>query len=173
MSRGNETRSIGRNEQENHQFDRMPSSVRKHTTLRTTLSCISIGWGGKCMGFARPAVVVLAVVLTFGMLVSTSSQPSGPEPNLAIERGMAVVTGQATRKPHERLISGGVLASVRRAREAQTGGSLGRDTAPSVGNNATITTGGCSNVFPGTYNNVRVNQDCSFSLQGEEFIVVD
>ena len=42
-----------------------------------------------------------------------------------------------------------------------------------MGNNATITAVGCSNVFPGTYNNVRVNQDCSFSLQGEEFIVVD
>src|SRR2546427_3186444 len=124
---------------------------------------------------ARLGVVVVAVPLAFGMgmLVAVSPQSTRPVPNFAIERSMAIVTGQATRKPHEQMISGGVLEGVRRAREARSGVSLSRGADSALPVNATIQTVGCSQVFPGTYNNVRVNQGCDFRVRGEEFIVVD
>jgi len=125
---------------------------------------------------SRIGVAVLVLVLTGGMLLTSSSQTSRPTPNLAIEHDLAIVTGQAVRQPHEPMISGGVLESVRRAREAQSGAglALNRGAAPSTAaDTVQIRTLGCSQVFPGTFDNVRVNQDCNFRVHAEEIVAID
>jgi hypothetical protein len=132
---------------------------------------------------ARIGVAVLAVVLTGGVMFAVSSQPSLPTPNFAIDRDVAIVTGQptfngrfVTRQPHEQMISGGVLESVLRAREARAGAavSLTRGAALSAAaDSVQIRTVGCSMVFPGAFDNIRVNQDCNFRVHAEQIIVVD
>ncbi len=125
--------------------------------------------------FARIGVAVLVLLLTGGMILTGSSQTSRPTPNLAIEHNVAIETGQATRQPHEQMISGSVLDDVRHAREASTdeSESLTRGATLSGTDNVRIRTAGCSTVFRGAFDNVRVNQDCSFRVHAEEIIVVD
>jgi hypothetical protein len=122
---------------------------------------------------SRLGVVVVVLTLTLGLLVSTSSQPSRPVPNLAIDHNVAIVTGQATRQPHEQMISGGVVDDVKRAREAESGQSLSRAAESSAPEGVSIRTVGCSQVFHGAFDNIKVNQDCTFRVHSEEFLVVD
>ena len=125
---------------------------------------------------SRISVAVLVVALTGSMILTSSSQTSRPTPNLAIEHNMAILTGQAVRQPHEQMLSGGVLESVSRAREGRTDAtmSLARSAALSLTpDTARIRTVGCSQVFRGVFDNVRVNQDCNFRVHAEQIVVVD
>lgn len=125
---------------------------------------------------SRISVAVLVLVLTGGMILTGSSQTILPIPNLAIEHDLAIVTGQAVRQPHEQMISSGVLESVRRAREARSGASLALTRSAALSTAADtvqIRTLGCPTVFPGTFDNVRVNQDCNFRVHAEEILVID
>lgn len=120
---------------------------------------------------ARIGVAVLAVALVGALGLTSSSQPSRPVPNFAIERGLHIVNGEATRKLHEQMVSGSVLAAVQHARTPAhaTSGGAGLSAPEGV----RIRTVGCPKTFQGQFNNVRVNQDCSFRVQAEEIIVVD
>ncbi len=113
---------------------------------------------------------VLAAALAVGVLIPVgSSQQRAGKPNRAIERSLEVVTGRGVIKQHERLISGGVIQAALDANEDVQGNqSRGNVQFPRRGR-----TLGCSNVFRGRFDNVRVNQDCSFRRQAEEFIAID
>jgi hypothetical protein len=117
----------------------------------------------------RLSVGVLVLALVVGLMIaSISSQPSRPVPNLAIDRNLAIVTGQSTRKPHEQMLSGAVLESVKQAR-----GPARLSTNAALPDDVKIRTLGCPKIFHGAFDNVRVNQDCTFRVQAEEIVVVD
>jgi len=115
------------------------------------------------------------------MISTTSSQQTQPVRNQVIERNMAIAQG-ATPKPHQQRLSGGVIQAVLDAcEEADVAGCErlreGRGRRPEratvEGPGARLRTVGCSNVFSGEFDNVRVNQDCSFRRQAEEQIAID
>jgi hypothetical protein len=114
--------------------------------------------------------IALAVVL--GALVPLSSQPTQSVHNMAIDRNLAIESGQVTPDGHEQLLSGGLLDSAREARTSQGGGQQGARST-SGPSSVRIRTLGCPKIFPGRFNNIKVNQDCGFRAHGEEFVVVD
>lgn len=117
--------------------------------------------------------LVLAVV--FAGLVPLSSQPSQPVHNMVIDRNLAIESGQITPDLHEQMLSGGLLDAVREGRAAQGGASQQGQRARSTSgpSNVRIRTLGCPKVFTGQFDNIKVNQDCSFRRKAEEFVVVN
>jgi hypothetical protein len=120
---------------------------------------------------ARIGVAVLAIALVGALALTSSSQPGRPVSNSAIERGLSIESGRATRKLHEQMLSGGVLSSVWHARTPARAASSGL--GPSAPAGVSIRTVGCAKIFTGQFNNIKVNQDCSFRVHAEEIIVVD
>src|SRR5207253_4418281 len=57
--------------------------------------------------------------------------------------------------------------------EARTGADLRVGARAAAQNSIPVRTVGCSQVFPGPFNNVKVNQGCEFRVHAEEFVVVD
>ncbi len=128
---------------------------------------------------ARFGVGLLALAAVFGGLVPLSSQPSQPVHNMVIERNLAIESGQVTPDIHEQLLSGGLLDGIREARAAQGGSpqsgqqSQQRARSTSGPSSLRIRTLGCPKIFTGRFDNIKVNQDCSFRRKAEEFVVVN
>jgi hypothetical protein len=122
---------------------------------------------------ARLVVGLLALAVVFGGLVPLSSQPSQPTHNMVIDRNLAIESGQVTPDPHEQMLSGGVLEAAREARAAHGGSGPRRASSASLPQGVRIRTLGCPKIFTGQFDNIKVNQDCSFRRKAEEFIVVD
>ena len=122
---------------------------------------------------ARFGVGLLVFAAVFGGLIPLSSQPSQPVHNMVIDRNLAIEAGQVTPDLHEQMLSGGLLDGIREARAAQGGGQRAPQRAASAPSGLRIRTLGCPKVFTGRFDNIKVNQDCSFRRKAEEFIVVD
>ena len=104
---------------------------------------------------ARIGAAVLAIALVGALALTSSSQPSRPVSNSAIERGLSIESGRATRKLHEQMLSGGVLSSVWHARTPARAASSGL--GPSAPAGVSIRTVGCAKIFTGQFNNIKVN----------------
>ena len=131
------------------------------------------------MRLQRIGVGVLALVLVMGIMSGTmTSQPIVPQTNLALEHAISIALGQTGPKPHEQMLSSGVVQAGLHARygEGALAGAvltpLRHGSLPSQNNIASRALS-CPNVFTGQFNNIRVNQDCSFRRQAEEQIAVD
>jgi hypothetical protein len=120
--------------------------------------------------------VVLAFAVSLVVLTnSAGSVGSSPVGNNVLTRARDLALGNAVRRPHEQMVSGGVLFSVidstgEWSKKLQ---SLARILPEHL---SEPTTQGCSNVFRGTKGgpaNVKVNQDCSLRRQAEEVVVVN
>ncbi len=122
---------------------------------------------------ARFGVGVVALAVVLGALVPLASQPSQPAHNMVLDRNLAIESGQITPGPHEQLLSGGLLDAAREARAAQGGTGPQRASSASLPAGVRIRTLGCPKVFTGRFDNIKVNQDCSFRSHAEEFVVVD
>ncbi|HTD46702.1 MAG TPA: sialidase family protein [bacterium] len=129
------------------------------------------------MRFQRIVGGVLALLLVMGIMSGTmTSQPIVPKTNLALEHAIRLALGQMAPKPHEQSLSSGVVQAGLHARygEGALPGAVRRAaTQSSLSSGIVIRTLGCPNVFTGRFNNIRVNQDCSFQRQAEEMIAVD
>ena len=123
----------------------------------------------------RFGVGLLVIAAVFGGLVPLSSQPSQPVHNMVIDRNLAIESGQITSDLHEQMLSGGLLDAVREGRAAQGGLRQGGQRARSTSgpSNVRIRSLGCPKIFTGRFDNIKVNQDCSFRRKAEEFIIVD
>ncbi len=126
------------------------------------------------MIFSRLGIGVLVLALVGGIMNGTiSSQPIVPRTNAALERSMAVETGRARLQLHERLVSGGMAEAALHARFGEGGGAGVRGRTFRLPEGVKTRTLGCPNVFHGRFDNIRVNQDCSFRRQAEEQIAID
>jgi hypothetical protein len=117
------------------------------------------------------------MVLTLVVLMPTigpqnvSSQQANV--NQILKRNADILSGRVQARPKEQLLSGGVMAAyMEQAGPAAAAPDAARvaSTAP-VG--AVARTVGCASMFPGTFPNVRVNQDCSFRRQAEETVAIN
>ncbi|HET9002108.1 MAG TPA: sialidase family protein [bacterium] len=126
------------------------------------------------MALLRLGVGVLALALVVGIMNGTiSSQPIVPRTNAILEHSLAVETGQATLRLHERLISGGVMDAAWHARYGEGAGPGSRARSLRLPEGVKTKTLGCPNVFHGKFDNIRANQDCSFRRHAEEQIAID
>ncbi|HEX9245203.1 MAG TPA: sialidase family protein [bacterium] len=131
------------------------------------------------MRLQRIGVGVLALVLVMGIMSGTmTSQPIVPQTNLALEHAIRIALGQVDPKPHEQMLSSGVVQAGLHARygEGALAGAVrgpARHVSLPSPNNDVIRALSCPNVFTGQFNNIRVNQECSFRRQAEEQIAVD
>jgi len=117
------------------------------------------------------AVLAIALIQTIGV----SSQP-------VLERGpIAKMLMRADRGQPQRLPNGRPVPMLSSGREQAVSQSLGlgaarvKPAAPEAFRLPTLNTYGCPNVFKneGFPNNVRVNQDCGFRQQAEEWVAVN
>src|SRR5262249_19195680 len=125
---------------------------------------------------ARFGVGLLVFATVLGGLVPLSSQPSQPVHNMVIDRNLAIEAGQVAPDLHEQMLSGSLLDGAREARAALATsgqGQRGPQRAASAPSGLRIRTLGCPKIFTGRFDNIKVNQDCSFRRKAEEFIVVD
>jgi hypothetical protein len=101
-----------------------------------------------------------------------SSQQSRPTANKVLEYNVKVALGQIRPAAKRQMVSDAVLRTLLEATGRLPAGGVARAVVPAtaVGSPGTQ---GCTNVFPGTYPNIRVNQDCSRRRQAEEVIAVN
>ena len=129
------------------------------------------------MSLQRIGVGVLALVLVVGISSGTmTSQPIVPQTNLALDHALRIAVGQMAPKLHEQMLSSGVVRAGLDARfgEGALAGALrSAATLSTLPQGVVIRTLGCPNVFTGQFNNIKVNQDCTFRAASEEQIAVD
>ena len=120
--------------------------------------------------------VVLAFAVSLVVLTSSAgSVGSSPVGNNVLTRARDLALGHAVRRPHEQMVSGGVLFSVidstgEWSKKLQSPGGIHPELVPPP------TTQGCENTYKSATDgpaNVRVNQDCSLRRQAEEVVVVN
>lgn len=118
-------------------------------------------------------VVILGVGLSLINSRAVSSQQSLPTPNRVLEYHAQLAVGNIPYTAKHQAVSGGVLHAYLEGtgRGAAAAAPLGASSAlPAPITRHTL---GCRNVFPGPFPNIKVNQDCSFRRQAEEFIAIN
>jgi hypothetical protein len=134
------------------------------------------------------SVIAVTFILVAGLVSFKKTVPvhSAARGNRILQRALDIEMGALQRHPKEPLLSSGTMYAALGAigeldrRAAAAGPEFARavagfDIAPS--SDSTFSkrkTEGCQNVFTGAGpRNVRVNQDCSFRRQAEEFVAIN
>jgi len=131
---------------------------------------------------ARIPVILLIALTLVAMLPATSDYRVSSQQvvkNAILEYNAQVALGQISHSGKRQLVSGGAINTyleatgrVAAAVATRTAAPFSRAVEPGSGS-ITRRTLGCANVFHGQFNNIRVNQDCSFRRQAEEFIAIN
>jgi hypothetical protein len=132
------------------------------------------------MTSSRVLLVVLIVMALVATIPTASNYRASSQQvvrNSILEYNAQVAMGRVAHSGKRQLVSQGALhaymeAAGYLAAPAAAAATLARASASGTGG-VTRRTLGCSNVFRGTFDNIKVNQDCSFRRQAEEFIVIN
>jgi hypothetical protein len=124
----------------------------------------------------RVATLVLAALAIVALLPLTSQLRVSSQQavrNKVLEYNAQVALGQVTHSGKRQLVSDSAILAYLEARGHPAVAALAASAQSMSGSGVTRRTLGCANAFTGTFKNIKVNQDCSFRRQAEEFIAIN
>jgi len=126
-----------------------------------------------------PAVfIALALLATIPTTWNSRVSSQQAVKNSILEYNAQVAMGLVNHSGKRQLVSGSAIkayleAAGYAAPAAATAATMSRASESGSSSSVTRRSLGCANVFQGHFDNIRVNQDCSFRRQAEEFIVIN